>query len=616
MPTVIDQFIVTLGIDPSGFTEGQRKAAQSLRALEENASRSAQRIEASGASVVTFFRGLEQPIGTLRQHFEKLATFTATPQRNLAALAQQARRTGQEVEAGAMAGAVGLRALGVAGLTAVAAFTALEKIRSSATDTARNLFGTSLSAGGAGISIDRFTALSQALLHSGNVPEGETQGFLRRLRTSQVQAQHGDPAAAAEMAANLAKIGVSGVNAFTDSPEQILFAIAQRFHQVSQDTAVGLGGMVGQSDALSTALHNLGDAGLRAQVQLEQHRAATDKQTQAAADLVKAQANLDISWTNLQRRIGEQIDPALARFDDLLSHLLDTITGERAERMLRTLGLSVVPGGAAIAQGVNAAEDAKGLWGTVKSWLGFGGKSAPTSSSSSGGAISGTGPAAAADDITAIRNAVAAAGGNEQTQAAFLANFAAEDRNLNPSGLEEGISGAAGVGGKGGASWAQWTASRRRQLEAFGWTGTNPAADRAASQKMLYWELTTNPTFAAMVQRMNAAGSASEAARISGLTFEQGGGDASMFGYGRFSQAGLDAFHSRGAENYLAMIRSQGAGTGSGQSSVDRSISTNTGDIHTHVYGADTSDGYRLGGQIGRGISDQLLVNQSNAGQE
>lgn len=159
-------------------------------------------------------------------------------------------------------------------------------------------------------------------------------------------------------------------------------------------------------------------------------------------------------------------------------------------------------------------------------------------------------------DVDVIKSTVASAGGNEKTQAAFLAMFNAEDSGLSPSLVEHGVGGSAGVGGRGGASYAQWTGSRRRQLESFGWTGTDAARDRIASARMLQWELTTNPQFKDMVGKMNASPLATDAAIIGGRTYEQGGADAGLFGGGGHDQAFMDRYHSSQAEKFYRTIQS------------------------------------------------------------
>lgn len=156
-------------------------------------------------------------------------------------------------------------------------------------------------------------------------------------------------------------------------------------------------------------------------------------------------------------------------------------------------------------------------------------------------------------DVDTIRKVVEAAGGNETAQAAMLAMMNPES-GLDPSKLEIGR-GQPGVGGAGGASWAQWTGPRRRQLERFGWTGTNKEGDRAAAAKMLYWELTTNPQFKAMLQKMNGM-TPTEAAKLGGFVFEQGGTtDTSVFGNGGETQASLDKFHAGQADKFYEMIK-------------------------------------------------------------
>jgi hypothetical protein len=248
--------------------------------------------------------------------------------------------------------------MGVAGLTAVAAFVALDKVRNSATETARNLFGASVGAAAAGVPIQQYTAISQALLHGGNVPEAETQGWLSQLRGMQVRAQQGDTGAAQNLA-TIARFA-PGVNTFNDSPEKVLEAIAQNFHSATGDVAIGMGEMIGQSAALALALHNLGIAGLQEQIQLERQRSATEGQSQAARDLTQAQANLDVAWQSLERRIGEEIDPALSRFDNLLASILDRLTGKQGASIGRDALLMLLPGGPAIVAALHAGDAATG----------------------------------------------------------------------------------------------------------------------------------------------------------------------------------------------------------------------------------------------------------------
>lgn len=541
MPTLLDSFIIELKLDATQFTDSQRKAAEALEQVESRATRAAGGVEKTGAGVVTFFRGIEAPLAALRRQFESLATPAQRSQRNLSELAAQGRRTGDSVEAGALDGAAGLRVLGVAGLTAFATITALDKVMRSAGESARNVFGVGVGAATAGVAIQQFSAISQALLHLGNVPEAESQGWMAQYRNAQEQAKLGHPEAAIAMNTRLAQMGITDVDVLTTAPEEALLRIAKRFHEVSTAEASAYGDLIGLSATLSQALHNLGDKELEAAIQAERHRAVTEADSDAARELTKAQNNLQIAWGKLTRVLYDDVDPALTWIANKLADIFGGIAGGEEAQRNAPPGTRYAPPGTSW---VPEWWQKHAPW-----WLGGGHTAAPGSGSGSTSQSSFIPPSGA--DEAVIRQTVAAAGGNAQTQAAFLAMFNAENEGLSPSGLEAGVPGNAGVGGRGGASYAQWTGPRRRKLEEFGWTGTDPVRDREASAKMLYWELTQSPDYRGLVDRMNAASSATDAAILGGRVYEQGGGDASMFGYGRYDQAGLDRFHSSQAERFM-----------------------------------------------------------------
>lgn len=60
MATVIDSLVVTLGLDPSKFTQGQREALEALRATIDQAEAGGKRIEAQGAKVAEYFNGVKR----------------------------------------------------------------------------------------------------------------------------------------------------------------------------------------------------------------------------------------------------------------------------------------------------------------------------------------------------------------------------------------------------------------------------------------------------------------------------------------------------------------------------------------------------------------------------
>jgi hypothetical protein len=58
MPTIIDSLLVTLGLDDSNFTQGQKKASADLKRTKEDANSAAKQISASGKQAAEFFTKL------------------------------------------------------------------------------------------------------------------------------------------------------------------------------------------------------------------------------------------------------------------------------------------------------------------------------------------------------------------------------------------------------------------------------------------------------------------------------------------------------------------------------------------------------------------------------
>lgn len=180
---------------------------------------------------------------------------------------------------------------------------------------------------------------------------------------------------------------------------------------------------------------------------------------------------------------------------------------------------------------------------------------------------------AAGTDEQMARAAIAAAGGNAKAQAGLLANMYAE------SGLRRDRPGPGGDFG-----WAQWVGSRKTALFAMAKANNLDPYSAQAQAMYLQHELTTNPQYAAMIRRMNNAPDATTAAKISGFTFEQGGGAAGLFGGGNFSQAGLDAFHSKGAESiYRRLTTADAPGVAAASMGLPSLPSSYVFGVHPHA---------------------------------
>lgn len=413
-----------------------------------------------------------------------------------------------------------------------------------AAKTSQKVFGQGVGAAAAGVGIGQFTSVSQALFKSGNVPQEETQGWLARYQSARQRADVGDYSEAVALNTAIQQaLGGTGasVDVFSErDPTKALERIARGFSTLNPETAAARGGMLGLSPTAALGLRGAG-GNLPQLVQAEQALATTKAQEDAAKRLLEAQNKLSVSWDRLTRDMNQLIDGPLATFEQWLSRVLDTVTGKAANDAVADTAASLIPGAG---PAVNAATR---VWRWLKGDIaGTGGPPAPGARGPAGAApASGT-------DVDLITDTVRKAGGNTQAQAAFLAMFNTnEDPGLSPSMVERGPGKGPGAGGLGGASWAQWTGSRRRQLEGFGWTGTNPEEDRKASAKMLYWELTINPQFHDMLGQMNGAPSADAAAKIGGFIFEQGSStNVGAFGQGHETQETLDRSHSAQAQAF------------------------------------------------------------------
>lgn len=177
-----------------------------------------------------------------------------------------------------------------------------------------------------------------------------------------------------------------------------------------------------------------------------------------------------------------------------------------------------------------------------------------SSSSAASAALPSSGRnSTATGTVAMVADAVRRAGGNNQAAAALLANFSGES-GLDSSKIRQGGT---------DTGLAQWVGPRRDALYSFARkNGLNPLSDEAQTG-YLFQELTTNPTYRGMIQRLNAAPDVVSAAKISGFDFEQGRASADHFGGGGVSQQWLDNLHSRDANKYLAELGGGGGGSSS-----------------------------------------------------
>jgi hypothetical protein len=325
LTTIIDRLVVELGFDTKGLSEGQKKAVEDLRGFEEAADKTGRRVSQTGTTISQAFRQVEHPLQALRGHLERFADAAHAPRRALQAVGSQARRTGLEVEDAGKMGAAGFRVLGVAGLAALGTLKSIQGALSGAAANAQHVFGVGIEAGGAGTSVKEFSAISQALYKSGNVPEADTQGWLVRWRQAREQARLGHPEMAVALQQALA-IGGVDANVFSDTPEAGLEAIARRFKGLTPAQRRAIGDTLGMSPSMSQATGEAGPA-LPKMIADARKSAIDDPDKKAAADLNKAQNELTTELGKLIRVIDTGLTPALVALDKFLTRIVDDIIG-------------------------------------------------------------------------------------------------------------------------------------------------------------------------------------------------------------------------------------------------------------------------------------------------
>lgn len=486
MPTIVDALVVSLALDATKFNEGQKQAIDNLRKMEDQTRRTGQNIERSGAGIVSFFRSVESPIAGLRQHLENLALSTDRPQRQLAQLGAQGRRTGAGVEAGAAAGAAGLRALTVAGLGAIVTVTALDKLMKSASTSAQGVFGAGIGAAAAGMTIGRTSAISQALFTGGNVPEAQTQAWLADI--TQWQEHLKLTGQGSERLTLLAQVraGITG----QETPEQMMIKMARTFSGLSEKEAVARGALAGLSPEAALELRRQGPS-FAGNVEAARQRSITSSQSQAARDLITAQNDLSTSWSNLTRQLYEDVTPAFAKFEGFLARVFNLVDEAAKE------GTADSPKSGFV----------RGIWNRIMPrWLG-GNREAFQGAAATGGTAGGGGDEGAIRDT--IKRAGEASGLNpdqiRMAQAGFLSAFSFES-NLRHDAQRPGGS---------DTGWAQWVGSRLAHMRQYG----DPHS-LEANQQQLYYEL-TGP----FKDKLLAAGRASSPreAALAAHYFESGG---------------------------------------------------------------------------------------------
>jgi hypothetical protein len=342
VPTVIDSLVLVLGLDTSSLGDDQRKALQAVQDMEDQLKRVQERSKReSDTGIVSFFRAIENPLGALRRQFEHLATTSIQPKRDLQELGETAEQTGEKVESSALKGAAGLRIMGAAGLGAFAAFEVLKKGMEYLNETADRVIATGTGAAAAGLPVNQFGAISQALNRYGFVPQEQTQAWLANYNEMVNQARRGiEPGVnwITQFQSQLHQWGIDDIARF-ETPDQMIYKLAADLNRLPEDKAYSVGKSIGLDENMVRGLRTLGSH-FPERVAEERGRAPTAEEQAAAAKLATATHDLSLAFNNLANEMLLVTGP-LTGLISLFARLLNFFSENPQQRSSTDTALGV-----------------------------------------------------------------------------------------------------------------------------------------------------------------------------------------------------------------------------------------------------------------------------------
>jgi hypothetical protein len=214
MATVLDELVVSLKLDTSGFADGQRRALDAFAKLKQSAQTSTQSIGQTTAA------GLHEYLGAIHKELQDVNI-------GLLAMAGQSRRTGEGIKGGADTGAIGLKNLATAATAAVAAIATVHATISGLADASGRAAQTTRAAWAANLDPRQLSAIQQYAFQEGNVDFGTTQatltGFESKRQAYKAQGQYPE-----EFTQFAFWLGMSPAEAATLPMSELLSRVSQK----------------------------------------------------------------------------------------------------------------------------------------------------------------------------------------------------------------------------------------------------------------------------------------------------------------------------------------------------------------------------------------------------
>lgn len=285
MATIIDTFIVKLGLDSSDLSKKGGDATKSLKSLESQGAKTEQGVSKIGKTSKEAASG----VGELTKAFAGLLAV--------------------------LGGAAALRAFIEDTIDSNAALSRLSK----------NL----------GVSVEDITAWGQAVEGLGGSAKG-LQGTLSMLSQSQTELRLTGQSSLIPYFSSLG-VAMAGVGGQARPVNDILLDLSDRFSKLDRPTANNLGKMMGiDQDTLNLLLLGRKEVELTIKRQKE-HNAVTKAQAEESAKLQKSLIALRQGFTALGRDLLQQASPAIEKFLAILTSLSSWIQTNR--EFIKDLGI-------------------------------------------------------------------------------------------------------------------------------------------------------------------------------------------------------------------------------------------------------------------------------------
>ena len=297
MPTVIDSLIVTLGLDPTNFTRGQKQVVQGLQTLSQKVDQTNSTWNSGSKSMFSSAQAFQSYARAVLQGLHNINN--------------QSRRTGLSVQAGARQGQTGLLAMASAGAAAYAAIKSIQGAYQQFTSTIEQTAGLDRLAKRVQVTTNWLSKLQIAAYTSdARVPYEDSASGVSALQTFFKRMPLGDVDTA-----RLTGLGMLGVDITRareeakteqDFLQNILEQTAEKLAAIRRlqgaAAAQAAGEKAGFSPAMSQFL-SLGGANFRQSLDRAGRTAVTPEEAETARKMSNAVADLSTAWDSFIRGV-------------------------------------------------------------------------------------------------------------------------------------------------------------------------------------------------------------------------------------------------------------------------------------------------------------------------